>query len=251
MSRDFSNAVVDSYLAQLSVRGRSGGGGTRGTDTPQSERRALDAIVVGAGVGGLTTASVLAQSGLRVLALERSPHCGGSTHGFEEAGYRFEMGLQDVGCRVWEGMNGDNGSRVLHAASRGGVEWKRVERASHCVVVGDLHFTVRGTWAEFREDLVAMFPAEREAVDKYREQVVRVQQLAAHYIMSRIRPEGAPPLPPLEFAPSASGSAVNSATTSENSCSGSSTPSSSIAATVVDDGRSGLDVILMIIATTM
>jgi all-trans-retinol 13,14-reductase len=51
-----------------------------------------DAIVIGAGVGGLTAAAHLVQAGLRVLVLERNPHIGGTAYVYHRKGFAFPMG---------------------------------------------------------------------------------------------------------------------------------------------------------------
>lgn len=51
-----------------------------------------DAVVIGAGVGGLTAAGVLARSGRRVLVLEKAGHPGGTAHVFRRGAYSFPMG---------------------------------------------------------------------------------------------------------------------------------------------------------------
>jgi len=56
------------------------------------DEKALDYIIVGSGLGGLTTASCLAKAGHRVLVLEAHHTAGGATHTFEEEGYSFAFG---------------------------------------------------------------------------------------------------------------------------------------------------------------
>ncbi|HVF50461.1 MAG TPA: FAD-dependent oxidoreductase [Pyrinomonadaceae bacterium] len=51
-----------------------------------------DVVCVGAGVGGLTTAALLAARGLKVCVLERESGGGGCAGAFEHLGYRFEQG---------------------------------------------------------------------------------------------------------------------------------------------------------------
>ena len=51
-----------------------------------------DVIIVGAGVGGLTAASLLVKAGLRVLILERNPHPGGTAYVYHRKGFTFPMG---------------------------------------------------------------------------------------------------------------------------------------------------------------
>lgn len=52
----------------------------------------VDAVVIGAGISGLTSAALLAQAGYKVAVLERDIHPGGCAAGFSEGGYRFAVG---------------------------------------------------------------------------------------------------------------------------------------------------------------
>jgi phytoene dehydrogenase-like protein len=49
-----------------------------------------EVVVVGAGIGGLTTAALLAARGVRVCLLERNSRVGGCVANFEHLGYAFE-----------------------------------------------------------------------------------------------------------------------------------------------------------------
>jgi phytoene dehydrogenase-like protein len=51
-----------------------------------------EVVVVGAGIGGLTVAALLAQRGLNVCVLERERQLGGCAAAFEKFGYTFEPG---------------------------------------------------------------------------------------------------------------------------------------------------------------
>jgi len=51
-----------------------------------------DAIVIGSGMGGMTTASLLAQRGLNVLVLEAAHLPGGCSSSYKRKGYIFESG---------------------------------------------------------------------------------------------------------------------------------------------------------------
>jgi C-3',4' desaturase CrtD len=53
--------------------------------------------VIGAGIGGLTTAALLAQQGHHVTVLEANPYPGGSAATFFHKGYRFDAGATVVG----------------------------------------------------------------------------------------------------------------------------------------------------------
>ena len=57
----------------------------------------IDTIIIGSGIGGLSTASLLAQSGKKVLVLEQHYLAGGCTHSFVDKGTEHETGIHYVG----------------------------------------------------------------------------------------------------------------------------------------------------------
>ena len=58
-----------------------------------------DAIVIGSGIGGLSTAALLAKyAGQRVLVLERHYTAGGYTHAFRRPGYEWDAGVHYIGA---------------------------------------------------------------------------------------------------------------------------------------------------------
>jgi prolycopene isomerase len=63
----------------------------------EAARDAYDAVVVGAGIGGLTAAALLARAGRSVLVLERHDRPGGYAHAFRRRGYRFDSAVHVVG----------------------------------------------------------------------------------------------------------------------------------------------------------
>ncbi len=73
-------------------------------------------IVIGAGVGGLTTAALLARSGLDVTVLEAHVYPGGSAGTFYYQGYRF-----DAGATLAGGFYPDGPMDLL--AKRVGIKW--------------------------------------------------------------------------------------------------------------------------------
>ena len=55
-----------------------------------------DAIVIGSGMGGLTTAALLSELGKRVCVLEQHYTAGGYTHSYERNGYEWDVGVHYI-----------------------------------------------------------------------------------------------------------------------------------------------------------
>lgn len=84
---------------------------------PRSWDRAPRAVVIGAGIGGLSAAAVLACSGLDVTVLEAHVYPGGCAGTFYHQGYRF-----DAGATLAAGFY-PNGPMALLAEAAGVSEW--------------------------------------------------------------------------------------------------------------------------------
>ncbi len=65
--------------------------------TPEILGRSYDAVIVGSGLGGLTTAAFLSRYGKKVIILERHDVPGGFTHTFKRKGYEWDVGVHYVG----------------------------------------------------------------------------------------------------------------------------------------------------------
>mgnify|MGYP001815562368 CR=1 FL=1 len=56
-----------------------------------------DALIIGSGMGGLTTAAFLSELGWKVCVLEQHYTAGGYTHSFERNGYEWDPGVHYIG----------------------------------------------------------------------------------------------------------------------------------------------------------
>ena len=56
-----------------------------------------DTIIIGSGMGSLSTAAILAKEGQKVLIWERHYTAGGFTHIFKRRGYEWDVGIHYIG----------------------------------------------------------------------------------------------------------------------------------------------------------
>ncbi len=144
-----------------------------------------DVIVIGSGMGGMTCAAMLAKWGHRVLVLEQHYTPGGFTHTFRRGPYTWDVGVHAVGEVTERSMPG----RVLHRLTDGRLQW-----ASLGDVYEEMHFPddVRIDFPDnrggFRENLIAAFPDDVEAIDRYFALVKEVGSTMRNYYLSRIAP---------------------------------------------------------------
>jgi len=56
-----------------------------------------DVIVIGSGMGGLTSPALLSKAGKKVLVLEQHYTAGGFTHSYSRKGYEWDVGVHYIG----------------------------------------------------------------------------------------------------------------------------------------------------------
>jgi phytoene dehydrogenase-like protein len=119
-----------------------------------------DAVVVGAGPGGLTCAAYLAANGKKVLVLEANQVVGGSTQVFRRAGNKFEF---DVGTHyVGEcGPGGRMQTALTGLSLTERIKWLRQRPEGHCqIMIPGTTFQTPTGWDTYLDRLVAAFPEE-------------------------------------------------------------------------------------------
>jgi all-trans-retinol 13,14-reductase len=124
-----------------------------------------DAIIIGSGMGGLTTAALLAkQAGQRVLVLERHYTAGGFTHAFHRPGYEWDVGVHYIGQMQ------DPVSPVRAAfdhITEGRLAWNPMPDVYDEIRIADRVYEFHSGVEQFREGLAASFPGEAHAIDRY------------------------------------------------------------------------------------
>lgn len=141
--------------------------GTRYHPAIASQR--FDAIVIGSGLGGLTTAALLAKAGKRVLVLERHYTAGGFTHSFRRRGYEWDVGVHYIGDvhKPHSPMR-----RVFDTITDGQLQWAKMDDVYDSMVIKDLRYDYHTGVKAFREGLLQHFPNAGKDIDADRKSVV-------------------------------------------------------------------------------
>ncbi|MGJ4998442.1 phytoene desaturase family protein [Bradyrhizobium sp. HKCCYLS3077] len=127
-----------------------------------------DVAVIGAGIGGLTAAALLADSGLKVKVFDHHVVPGGFCHTYLRKAhhdnkpvlYRFDAGPHDF-SGVWPGGPVDSVLRRLGVADR--IQWKRV---THSYRLAGRRIDVPEDWRAYVRLLCEMFPASADGLTR-------------------------------------------------------------------------------------
>jgi all-trans-retinol 13,14-reductase len=122
-----------------------------------------DAIVIGSGMGGLTTAALLSDLGWKVCVLEQHYTAGGFTHSYERAGYEWDVGVHYIG----EVGAPTRTRKLFDYLSGGRLEWAPMDAEYDRFYIGDKVFNAVAGKQAFHDNLVRQFPNEAQAIDRY------------------------------------------------------------------------------------
>ncbi len=130
-----------------------------------------DAIVIGSGIGGLTSAACLSKMGKKVLVLEQHYTAGGFTHSYARNGYEWDVGVHYIG---------DVRSRrtltrmMFDFVSDGQLQWAPMDENYDRFFFAGERFDVMAGKEPYVTALKQRFPGEEKAIDRYMSRVERV-----------------------------------------------------------------------------
>lgn len=149
-----------------------------------------DIVVIGAGIGGLTAASLLAQRGLRVIVLEQHFRPGGYCSSWRRATaagkFLFDAGVHDVSGL---GPKGPVRNLMKQLGIEGRLRWLRVGQA---YVIDGENLKVPHDPQRFAAMLGELFPADKEGIA----QLFREVETVYREMYVDIETTGGVPCPP-------------------------------------------------------
>lgn len=154
--------------------------------TTQSSESEYEVIVIGSGMGGMTTATALSRFDHKVLLLEQAQNIGGLTHSFSRNGFTWDVGLHYCGTFGPDQSAG----KILDWLSGGAIEFRSIG-----TVYDTLHFPdgfkipVGRPAAAYKMELKDRFPKHAAEIDAYFEALLSAEE-AGHMVgAERAMPE--------------------------------------------------------------
>jgi len=155
---------------------------------PEAIPENLDAIVVGSGIGGLTTASLLAKAGKRVLVLEQHDRAGGCTHTFVEQGFEFDIGIHYIGEMRSHSLT----KCLIDQVTDGQLQWADLDDLYDVVAIGVdgqcRRYELPTGRKQLIDTLVNHFPKEEEAINVFFEEVKFLRGAIKSFLLLKYLP---------------------------------------------------------------
>ena len=142
-----------------------------------------DAIVIGAGIGGLTAAALLAKlGGLRVVVLERHYQPGGLAQAFKRRGHVFDVGVHYVGdC----GAERAPMRRLFDVLTDRRLAWSRLPDPYDRFRLADGEVGASTGLPALRAAFAGYAPREEDAIDRYLAELRACAREAPGFLLTR------------------------------------------------------------------
>jgi len=139
------------------------------------------AVVIGAGIGGITAATHLANAGLHVTVVEKNRQPGGRCGRFVRDGHRFDTGATLFVMRlVYEAE-----FRALGASLSDRLELRRVDPTYRLVFDDSSQLALTSDMASMRRQLELMEPGSFSGYQRYMEEGGRHYQIVLEKVVNR------------------------------------------------------------------
>ncbi len=150
--------------------------------------RLYDVIVIGSGLGGMTTAALLSKEGKRVLVLEKHYTIGGFTHVFKRNDYEWDVGIHYVGD-----MHSSHKLMpvLFNHITDGQLQWADMGEIYDKIVIEDNTYQFIKGRKNFVAQLKKYFPSDEDhsSIDKYMSGVHEVVKSSKMFFAMKAIPE--------------------------------------------------------------
>lgn len=145
-----------------------------------------DAIIIGSGIGSLTSGALLAREGKKVLILERHYTAGGFTHVFKRKGYEWDVGIHYIG----EVQRPNSAIRkMFDYISNNQLEWADMGEVYDRIIIGEKEYDFVKGVDNFKEKMLSYFPEEEKAIEEYVNLVFAANKAMSKYYIDKALPD--------------------------------------------------------------
>jgi phytoene dehydrogenase-like protein len=144
-----------------------------------------DTIIIGSGMGGLTTAAILAKQGQKVLVLERHYTAGGFTHIFKRKGYEWDVGIHYIGE-----VQRPNSlmKKLFDYITNNQLKWADLGTVYDRIIIGEQSYDFVKGVTNFKKKLIGYFPKEEQAINDYIKLIFTAVKSSKNYYISKTLP---------------------------------------------------------------
>ena len=144
-----------------------------------------DVIVIGSGIGGLTTAALLSLLGRKVCVLEQHYTAGGYTHVYERNGYEWDVGVHYIGD-----VHNPKSTlrRVFDVISQNRLKWAEMAPVYDRIIIDKQCYDFEAGRDNFTRNLQQRFPDEAETIQQYVDLIRKVSRLTPRFFAAQGMP---------------------------------------------------------------
>ncbi|MFT7034677.1 MAG: all-trans-retinol 13,14-reductase [Cyclobacteriaceae bacterium] len=142
-------------------------------------------IIIGSGMGSLTTGAILAKEGQKVLILERHYTVGGFTHVFKRHGYEWDVGIHYIGE-----VQRPNSflKKLFDYVSDNQLKWADMGEVYDRILIGEKSYDLVKGVSNFKAKLGEYFPEEKRAIEEYVNLVFASTKTSQKFYMDKAMP---------------------------------------------------------------